>query len=115
MAGPLGYFVYTTDGGGTVIIQMDASNAAAVNNDAATAATEPSADAAEALALREYRYILAESATGERRKIIVCDPEEPLYTAGGTVNLQVVGAAPAAFRITGTVGEKKSFPVLPAA
>lgn len=98
----MGRFNYVSDNGTTYRMRLDSSNQAAVSSAAATSTLfYPSGWVP--------RYLLCESATGVRRKVIVCDPTDDTWTGVvDSITLEVVGAVAAAFGITARIGEKRT-------
>lgn len=104
MAGTMGHFTYTDDGGNPWRVRLDASNAAAVGGvAAATGLNKPSG-------LVE-RYLLAEHpTTGRERRIICPDPTNPLWL-GGTSTISLIDFntnTAVTFNIRGRIGEKRT-------
>ncbi len=104
MAGPMTHIDYVSDDGATYRVRMDASNATAVGN---TAATVP----AHLPGGYEPRYVLATHATtGRERKIIIGTPDNALFVSGTTVTIEEFSGAhstSAAHAVLSRVGEKR--------
>lgn len=104
MAGIMARFEYVSDDGTTYKMRLDNSNSVAVG--ATVGATT----------LPVYprgwrpRYILAESVAGKRRKVIVPDPTNGVWTgATATVGLEEAGSATAVtYTITARIGEART-------
>ena len=123
MAGSLRAMLYTTDivdGGETksIVLKLDESNAKLGGGVEATPANIAAATLAVATDYQrlEPRYMNLEGVTAGgktvRRKVIVCDPANVLFNAGGTTVMGVmVGNVSEAvtMNVTGTVGEKRTF------
>lgn len=103
MVGALGYFQYISDDGNTYKVKTDASNAALTGGVGST--TDPM------LPHGYYpRYILAESASGNRRKVPVMDPASDVWTGVASTIAQVEGgvAGTVSYGITARIGEKRT-------
>jgi hypothetical protein len=82
MAGPMTVVEYQSDDGGAYRVKMDASNAAAAGNAAATSPGHLPGG-------YHPRYILATHPTTHReRKIVICDPANALFV-GGTSTISI--------------------------
>jgi hypothetical protein len=95
---------YVSDNGSTYRLRMDASNATAAGNAAATVAVD--------LPKRtQPRYVLAQHPTsGRERRIVIADPTSALWTGGTTtISLPDFNAAMAAtnYNIRGRIGERR--------
>lgn len=105
MAGPATHIQYTSDDAATYRVRMDASNAAAAGNVAATSTVHTPSG-------YEPRYILAtHPVTGRERRIIIGDPTNPLWV-GGTSTITIeeysgVHSAALAHAVLSRVGEKR--------
>jgi hypothetical protein len=105
MAGRLGKFIYTIDGGASYNIRMDLSNAATLQNPAAAESAVVNLPGSF-----RPRYLLCEQTDDRsiKRRIVVCNPGNANYLNGGSIQLETIaGSKP--FIITGRVGEKASF------
>jgi hypothetical protein len=95
---------YVSDDGATYRYRMDAGNASAVGNPAATSSVHmPSG--------YEPRYILAtHPTTGRERKIVVSSAANALFVSGTTVTLEQFGTSPStsvAHAVLSRVGERR--------
>lgn len=104
MAGLMARYDYESDDGFTYAIRMDSSNALSAANSPATATV--------GLPGRyKPRYILAQSpTTGRERKIVICDPANPLWVGGDSaIDLPNFDAAMAvqSFAVRGRIGERR--------
>ena len=83
MAGPATHVNYVSDDGSTYRVRMDASNAAAAGNIAATSTVHTPSGYVP-------RYILAtHPTTGRERKIVIGDPANALWVGGtSTITLE---------------------------
>jgi hypothetical protein len=103
-----------------LIVNIDESNARLCGGLPATAANRAGKEFAtgEDYLRIEYRklYLQGENADGKtvRRSIIACDPDDDLYSNGGTVNLGFMtdddSLEVVACSVTGVVGEKRTLP-----
>ena len=123
MAGSLRAMIYTTDieDGGerkSIVLKLDESNAKLGGGVEATPANIAAVTLADALDYQrlEPRYMNLEGVTAGgktvRRKVIVCDPANVLFNAGGTTVMGVMVnnvSEAVTMTITGTVGEKRTF------
>jgi hypothetical protein len=104
MAGAMTHIDYVSDDGGTYRIRMDASNAAAVGN---TAATSP----VHLPGGYQPRYVLAtHPSTGRERKLIIGTPTNALFVSGTTVSIEEFSGAhstTAAHAVLSRVGERR--------
>jgi hypothetical protein len=106
MAGVKGVYNYISDDGATYRVKLDASNATAVGNAAATVSAHLPGG-------YRPRYILATHPTsGRERKLVVCDPANALFV-GGTSTVSVeeftssAHSTTAAHAVLSRVGEKR--------
>lgn len=105
MAGSMTHVNYLSDDGKPYRFRMDASNATAAGNAAATSTDRlPSGYVP--------RYILAtEPVSGRERKIVVCDPASGLWVGGtATITIEDYRTSPSAQVAHGVfsrVGEKR--------
>jgi hypothetical protein len=104
MAGKMGHYSYTDDGGNVWRVRLDASNAAAMGGVAApTGLTKPAG--------LVPRYILAEHpTTGRERRIVAPDPTNALWL-GGTATISLIDFDTndaVTFNIRGRIGEKRT-------
>lgn len=105
MSGPATHVQYVSDDAAAYRLRMDASNAAAAGNAAATSPTHlPSG--------YQPRYVLAtHPVTGRERKIVICDPANPLWVGGtNTITIEEFSGAHStslAHAILSRVGEKR--------
>lgn len=108
MAGSIKWMLYTLDSGETVAKRVDESNGEALGFVNYTGAASVTADPAEVAALREMRYVYAVNTqdTTQRKKFWVGKPDFTAYIVGGTFTIDTITWA-----VTGTVGEKKTFPI----
>jgi hypothetical protein len=105
MAGAKGVFNYVSDDGSTYRIKMDASNAAAIGNVAATSAVHMPGG-------YHPRYILATNATtGRERKLVVGSPTNALFVGGtSTVTIEDYSTSPSAqvaHDVLARIGERR--------
>jgi hypothetical protein len=105
MAGPTTHVEYQSDDGGSYRLKMDASNAAAVGNAAATSASHLPGG-------YHPRYILAtHPTTGRERKLVICDPANALFVGGtSTVSIEEFSgthSATVAHAVLSRVGERR--------
>lgn len=105
MSGPATHIQYTSDDGAGYRVRMDASNATAAANAAATSTVHvPSG--------YEPRYILAtHPTTGRERKIVIGDPTNALWVGGSSsISLEEYSGAHStamAHAVLSRVGEKR--------
>jgi hypothetical protein len=105
MAGPATHVQYLSDDGSAYRVRMDASNATAAGNAAATSTVHvPSG--------YQPRYVLAtHPTTGRERRIIICDPANALWVGGtSTITLEEYSgthSTAAAHAVLSRVGEKR--------
>ena len=105
MAGPMTHVEYESDDGGSYRVRMDASNATAVGNAAATSPGHLPGG-------YHPRYVLAtHPTTGRERKIIICDPTNALFV-GGTSAVTIeefsgTHSASVAHAVLSRVGERR--------
>jgi hypothetical protein len=105
MAGPATHTEYISDDAAHYRLRMDASNAAAAGNAAATSAIHLPGG-------YQPRYVLAtHPTTGRERKIVICDPASALWVGGtNTITLEEFSGAHStsmAHAILSRVGEKR--------
>jgi len=105
MAGPTTHIEYTSDDGGSYRVRMDASNAAAAGNPAATSAGHLPGG-------YHPRYVLAtHPTTGRERKIVIADPTSALFVGGtSTISLEEYSgthSATVAHAVLSRVGERR--------
>lgn len=105
MAGPVTRVEYLSDDGNGYRLKMDASNAAAAGNAAASSVARlPSG--------YRPRYVLAtHPTTGRQRKIVICDPADALWV-GGTATISIeefsgAHSATVAHPVYSRVGERR--------
>lgn len=106
MAGSIKWMIYELDSGNTIMRRVDESNGEALGfEDFAGAA--PTATAIEAASLRSMRYILCvnQAVPTQKRRFWVGTPDFPQYVNGGTVVIDGI-----TWEVSGSVGEKKTFP-----
>jgi hypothetical protein len=104
MAGPKSSVDYVSDDGNTYRLRMDSSNAAHAGNGAATATVGlPSG--------YEPRYVWAQSPSGGRRKIIICDPTNALFVGGDSamdlIDFSTQPSAIVSHTVLSRVGERR--------
>lgn len=104
MAGVMARFNYISDNTVTYAVPLDASNGAAVANPVASSLLSKPGRL-------KMRYILAaHPTTGRERRIVICDPANPIWVGTtNTVNLPDFNAAMAstAYIIRGRIGERR--------
>lgn len=104
MAGPMTHVDYVSDDGNTYRVRMDASNATAVGNAAATSAVHLPGGYVP-------RYVLAtHPTTGRERKLIIGSASNTLFVSGTTVTIEEFAGAhstAAAHAVLSRVGERR--------
>lgn len=104
MAGPMTHIDYLSDDGQTYRVRMDASNAAAVGNAAATSPVHMPSGYVP-------RYVLAtHPVSGRERKLICGTPDNALFVGGTTVTIEEFSGAHStalAHPVLSRVGEKR--------
>lgn len=105
MAGPTTRIDYVSDDGSTYRVKMDASNAAAAGNDAATSTVHLPGG-------YHPRYVLAtHPTTGRERKIVIGDPTNALFVGGtSTITIEEFSgthSASVAHAVLSRVGERR--------
>jgi len=105
MAGPTTRIEYQSDDGSSYRVKMDASNAAAAGNAAATSSAHLPGG-------YHPRYVLAtHPTTGRERKIVIADPDNALFV-GGTSSISIeefsgTHSATVAHAVLSRVGERR--------
>ncbi len=105
MAGPATHVQYISDDGNPYRVRMDASNATAAGNSAATSTVHVPSGYVP-------RYILAtHPTTGRERKIVIADPANALWV-GGTSSISLeeysgTHSATVAHAVLSRVGERR--------
>lgn len=107
MAGSIKWMVYTLDSTATIMKRLDESNGEALGFDDYTGAA-PTATPVEAAGLRSMRYINCVNGADptQKRRFWVGKPDNTAYVVGGSVTIDGV-----TWLISGSVGEKKTFPI----
>jgi hypothetical protein len=105
MAGPATHVDYISDDGVTYRLRMDASNAAAAGNGAATVTAHLPGG-------YRPRYVLAtHPTTGRERKIVISDPTNALFVGGdSSISLEEYSgthSATVAHAVLSRIGERR--------